>query len=127
MANQIDLQPQVLDLVLYSGDGFKVRLTCKTPDNAPVDITGAVTAEVRLDRLHPDDPPILDFTVGLTDAYLGIIHVSLTGDQTQALTDHPSATNGHFTGVWDLEWDPAADEPRTLCQGKVECYADVTR
>ena len=124
MASQINLLPQTLDLELYSGDGFKVRLTCKTPSNAPIDITGAVTAQIRLDRTHPDDPPIADFSVDLVDAYLGIIKLSLTGDQTQELTDPDGAK---FTGVWDVEWDPVDDEPRTLCQGKVECYADVSR
>lgn len=124
MANRIDLQPQVLDLILYSGDGFKVRLTCKDTADAPIDITGAVTAQIREDRLHPTDPPVVSFTVDLVDAYLGIVKLSLTGDQTQALTDSVSGT---FTGVWDVEWDPAADEPRTLCQGSVECVADVSR
>jgi hypothetical protein len=124
MANQIDLQPQVLDLILYSGDGFKARLSCKTPANAPIDITGAVVAQIRNDRLHPDDPPVASFTVDMVDAYLGIIKLSLSGDQTQDLTDNAS---GKFSGVWDVEWDPADDEPRTLCQGKVECVADVSR
>ncbi len=124
MASQINLQPQVLDLSLYSGDGFKVRLTCKTPADAPIDITGAVIAQIREDRIHPDDPPLASFTVDLVDAYLGIIKLSLTGDQTQELTDNPK---GVFVGVWDVEWDPAGEEPRTLCQGKVECVSDVSR
>lgn len=124
MAKTIDLQPQFLDLKLYSGDGFSLKLTCKNSAGAPVDITGSVTAQIRLDRNHPDDPPLAEFTVGLVDAYLGIVHLSLTGDQTQALTD---PTNKNFVGVWDVEWDPANSEPKTLCQGKVECVADVTR
>lgn len=127
MAGQINLQPQVLDLSLYSGDGFKVKLTCTNPAGAPIDITGGVEAQIRLDRTTPDDPPVAAFTVGLVDAYLGIILLSLTGDQTQALTDHPSTNGKSFVGVWDVEWDPAGEEPRTLCQGKVECVADVTR
>ena len=124
MASQINVQPQTLDLYLYSGDGFKVKLTCKDPADAPVDITGELNAQIRLDRLHPEDPPIAEFTVDLVDAYLGVAKLSLTGDQTQALTDNPQ---GKFSGVWDVEWDPADDEPRTLCQGKVECVSDVTR
>ena len=127
MAGQINLQPQILDLSLYSGDGFKVKLTCTTPAGAPVDVTGGVEAQIRLDRLTPEDPPIAAFTVSLVDAYLGVIVLSLTGDQTQALTDHSSAKDKKFIGVWDVEWDSADEEPRTLCQGKVECVADVTR
>jgi hypothetical protein len=127
MANQINLQPQVLDLMLYSGDGFKVKLTCMDKAGAPVDVTGAVTAQIRLDRLTPENPPVLAMSVDLTDAYLGVVKLSLTGDQTQELTDGSSAKNGKFVGVWDVEWDSAADEPKTLCQGVVECVADVTR
>ena len=127
MAPQINLQPQVLDLLLYSGDGFACKLSCKNSAGAPVDLTGAVTAQIRLDRLNPEDPPIVSFSVNLTDAYLGIVTLALSGDQTQELTDHPSAKNGKFNGVWDVQWSPAESEPRTICQGKAECVADVTR
>lgn len=126
MANQINLQPQLLDLLLYSGDGFSFKLICTDSANAPIDVTGAVKAQIRLDRLNPEDPALLDFTVNVTDAYLGIVLLSLTGAQTQSLTDE-SATPGKFVGVWDVQWHPATSEPRTLIQGKVECVADVTR
>src|SRR6185503_17945920 len=100
-------QPQVLDLVLYSGDGFACKFTCTTVAGTPVDITGTVKAQIRVDRLNPDDPPVVQCTIGLTDSYIGVIRLSLTGAQTQMLTDHPSAKGGRFSGVWDLEWDPA--------------------
>ena len=63
----------------------------------------------------------------MVDAYLGKISLSLTGEQTRQLVDHPSSKDGKFTGVWDIQWTPAGLQPRTLCQGKVECVADVTR
>jgi hypothetical protein len=118
----INLQPQVLDLVLYAGDGVELRFICQTPAGAPIDVTGGVRAQIRVDRLS-DDPPVADFTVGLVDAYQGVVVLTLTGDQTQDLVE-PS---GKFVGVWDLEWDASTDEPRTLVQGRVECVADVTR
>jgi hypothetical protein len=127
LANQINLQPQTLDLALYSGDGVDFRLICTDKAGDPVDVNGAVKAEIRLDRTTPEDPPIVAFTVGTTDAYLGIILLSLTGAQTELLSEHPSAVNGKFTGVWDIQWTPAGLQPRTLCQGKVECVADVTQ
>jgi hypothetical protein len=126
MANRIDLQPEVLDLVLYAGDGVSFRMICTNGAGAPIDVNGEVKAQIRLKRLTPD-PPVAAFTINAVDAYQGIITLSLTGDQTTALSDDPSSKAGTFTGVWDAEWTPADSEPRTLCQGKVECYADVTR
>ena len=118
MAGQINLQPQVLDLSLYAGDGVEFRLVCTDKAGAPIDVNGAVKAQIRTERLAAD-PPIAQFTVGAVDAYQGIIVLSLTGDQTAEL--------GKFLGVWDVQWTPAGKQPRTLCQGKVECVIDVTR
>jgi hypothetical protein len=118
----INVQPSVLDLALYAGDGVEFRLICTDTGNAPVDITGAVRAQIRTDRLS-QDPPVAEFTVGMIDAYQGIIVLSLSGDQTQSLV----GSSGKFLGVWDVSWEPANAQPRTLCQGKVECVIDVTR
>ena len=126
MANQINLQPDILDLSLYAGDGVEFRVLCTNSAGAPVDISGSVSAVVRLERLTPD-PPIVSFAVNLVDAYLGKIILSLTGDQTMQLAMHPSSKSGKFLGVWDLQWVPAGSQPRTMCQGKVECVVDVTR
>lgn len=122
----INVQPSALDLALYAGDGVEFRLICTNSDGAPVTIDGAVTAQVRVDRSVGSDP-IAEFDCDILDAAAGIVLVKLTGEQTQALVDDPSSSNGKFAGVWDLQWAPAAAEPRTLCQGKVECVADVTR
>ena len=118
----INLQPQVLDLILYAGDGASLRFLCKTPAGAPIDMSGAVRAHIRVDRVN-GDPPLQEFAVSVVDAYLGIVVIKLTGEQTQELVQ-PS---GKFSGVWDLEWDASEDEPRTLVQGRLECVADVTR
>jgi hypothetical protein len=126
MANKISLLPDVLDLLLYAGDGVEFRVLCTNGAGAPIDITGVVNAQVRLERLTPD-PPIVSFGVNSVDAYLGIILLSLTGEQTAQLSAHPSSKSGKFVGVWDLQWTPAGSQPRTMCQGKVECVSDVTR
>jgi hypothetical protein len=117
----INVQPSALDLALYAGDGIEFRLICTDTDGEPIDITGVVQAHIRQNRSDTD--PLAEFTIGLTDAYLGIIVLSLTGDQTQGLVN----SSGKFAGVWDVGWEPADALPRTLCQGKVECVADVTR
>jgi len=126
MANQINLQPQVLNLMLYSGDGVKIRLLCKNSADAPIDVTGTVKAQVREKPLDPD-PAIVEFASNMVDSYQGIVVLSLTGNQTKTLSQHPSNNNGKFTGVWDVQWIAANEEPRTLCQGSVECVSDVTR
>ena len=125
MAGQtIDFRPSILNLLLYAGDGINIRLMCKDKAGDPVDINGSVTAQVRLDRLHPSDPPLASFTVSLVDAYLGIVGLILTGAQTLSLV--PDGTN-KFTGTWDVQWTPSDMQPRTLVQGEVECVADITR
>jgi hypothetical protein len=122
----INMQPAVLNLELYSGDGFSFRMICKNAAGEPIDMGGTVKAQIRKDRTTPEDPPIQEFTVGMTDAFQGIIVLSVTGEQTQSLTD--DAGDGQkFSGVWDVEWEPSESEPRTICQGTVECVADVTR
>lgn len=122
----INIQPSVLDLALYAGDGIEFRLICTDSGNVPIPLDGVVAAQVRLDRTTVASA-IADFTAEITDGENGIITLSLTGDQTQALVEDPSSKNGKFTGVWDVQWTPTGLEPRTLCQGKVECVADVTR
>jgi hypothetical protein len=118
----INIRPSVLDLMLYAGDGVEFRLICTDSGKAPVDVSGTVKAHVRTDR-SSESSPIVEFTVGTVDAYQGIIVLSLSGEQTQQLVEEKDP----FVGVWDVEWEPANAQPRTLCQGKVECVADVTR
>ena len=125
MPGQINLQPEVLDLSLYAGDGVTLPMTCVTAAGAPIDLSGAIDAQIRVERLEA--PIIVTFSVNTTDAYKGKIVLSLTGEDTKALMDDPSTKQGKFIGVWDVQWTPAGAEPRTICQGKVECVADVSR
>jgi hypothetical protein len=126
MAGQsLNFRPTILNLLLYTGDGLSLKLNVKDGAGSPVDISGTVTAQIRADRLHPLDPPLASFSVSLVDAYLGIIGLTLTADQSLNL---PLNTNSdRFTGVWDVQWTPVDRQPRTLVQGIVECVPDVTR
>jgi hypothetical protein len=126
MMADISVQPPVLNLSFYAGDGLAFRLICNDETDEPIDVSGVIEAQIRLDRLM-EDPPIVEFSSDLTNAANGIVVLSLTGEQTQQLIDHPSTKKGKFTGVWDTQWLMNESEPRTLCQGKVECLADVTR
>jgi hypothetical protein len=120
---KINLQPPALDLSLYAGDGISFRLICTNDDNQPVDVSGEVKAQIKLAR-GTGESSLADFATDMDSASDGIIGLSLTGDQTQELITDSS---GKFTGVWDVQWTETGEEPRTLCQGKVECYADVTQ
>lgn len=120
---KINLQPPTLDLSLYAGDGISFRLICTDDDDQPVDVSGEVKAQIKVSRVRTDDP-LADFAADMTQAPEGIIALSLTGEQTQDLITDSS---GKFTGVWDVQWTKTGEEARTLCQGKVECYADVTQ
>lgn len=128
MAGQLSIQPPVLDLALYAGDGISFKLICT--DNAdppqPVDVTGDIQAQIRVDRLS-SDPPVATFSADDSGADVGEIVLTLTGDDTTGLMDGPGVVKGKFTGQWDIQWTQAGGQPRTLCQGKVECIADVTR
>ncbi len=125
MAGQtLTFRPSILNLNLYAGDGLSIRLKCQDTAGNPIDVSGSVEAEIRVDRTHPGDAPLVNFAVSLVDAYLGIVALSLTGAQTLSLV--PNGENV-FTGVWDVQWNPANSQPRTLVQGVVEVVADVTR
>lgn len=130
MANPtVDLRPATLDAIFYAGDGASIQLICmnsEEEDAEPINLTGEVSAQVRLNRMA-DDPPILSFGVDLSAPLEGKVMLTLTEAQTRELSDHESSSNGKFVGVWDVEWIPTGSEPRTLVQGKVECVVDVTR
>lgn len=117
----IDLSPQELDIVLYSGDGAIFRLVVTNKDAQPVPLTGTIEAQIRAKR-GTEDAPAAQFNVDMTDADTGVAILSLTGEQT-----HTLAETRKFVGVWDVEWTPEGSSPRTLVQGKVECELDVSR
>lgn len=116
----IKYTPQTLDLQLYAGDGSGLRFKLVNVAGAPLNISGDLRAQVRLSR-DAADPPLAEFVIDDTDAATGTVLIYLTGEDTQAL-----APEEKFIGVWDFEWKPTTGEPLTLCQGKVECFPDVT-
>jgi hypothetical protein len=126
MVNAIDLRPSTLNLALYAGDGVEFRLVCTNSAGDPLDVTGSFEAQIRLNRLSVD-PALAVFSVSMIDAFQGIINLSLSGAQTRALSNDESSNAGKFVGVWDAQWIPAGKQPRTICQGNVECVTDVTR
>lgn len=118
---KLDLRPKSLDLELYAGDGATIQLSVIDNQSRPIPVDGEVTAQIRVNRLDTDS--LVEFDANLTQAQSGIVLVSLTGEKTASLiTDEPL-----FRGVWDVQWLAPDTEPITLIQGRVNCYADVTR
>jgi hypothetical protein len=120
----LSLVPQQVDLALYAGDGAALRITVRNTESppAPLDLTGAVTAQIR--HARPDAAPLVDFTVDAAEAASGVVVLHLTGAQTAALVN---GTGEAFKGVYDVQWTPEGSEPVTLVQGAVTCTLDVTR
>lgn len=122
MAKQkITFTPQVLDLVLYAGDGNEFRLVVTDPSGVAIPLTGTMRAQIRATRESPD-PPDAIFDIDLTESASGIANLKLPSDQTDGLITEIDS----YSGVWDLEWTATDEEPLTICQGKVECLRDVT-
>jgi hypothetical protein len=119
--SKLSFDPPVLDLKLYAGDGPSFHLVVKDPAGAPVNLTGTMLAQIR-DERGDDDPPLAAFECDLSSGSAGAVILKLSGEDTQAL-----APVEKFEGVWDLEWTATDEEPLTLCQGKVECFPDVSR
>jgi hypothetical protein len=128
MAGQLSIQPPVLDLALYAGDGISFKLICTDDADPPepVNISGDIQAQIRVDRSSTGSP-VATFSADMAGADVGEIVLSLTGEQTADLMDGAGVVKGKFAGQWDIQWTADGGQPRTLCQGKVECIADVTR
>lgn len=113
----ISFIPQSLDLACYAGDGASVRIVVSRSGN-PIDVSGDHEAQIRTKRLDVD--PLDTFNIDDSQASIGILILSLTGEQTSGFGDG-------FKGVWDLQWTAQDVEPITLIQGSVSCVLDVTR
>lgn len=125
MSGQLSTLPPVLDLALYAGDGISFKLVCTNDAQEPVNVTGDVQAQIRVNRADLDS--VATFSADMVGADQGEIILSLTGDDTTGLMTGSGVVKGKFTGAWDVQWTATGGEPRTLCQGKVECISDVTR
>lgn len=121
----LSLAPQELDLKrLYAGDGVALTVTTRDANNAVVNLTGTIKAQIRPLKSAPD-PPALTFTVDTTNAATGILVLKLTGAQTLSLVT--GLGDDGFRGFWDCQWQGAGVEPLTLLAGMVICDTDVSR
>jgi hypothetical protein len=122
-AVKISLVPSELDLALYAGDGVSLIFTLNDGDGQPLNITGAVTAQIRTTKQA--DVAQADFAADLSAGPTGIVTLSLTGQQTADLVE--GSSQSQFKGVWDMQWTKNGGEPVTVLQGAITCDPDVTR
>jgi hypothetical protein len=121
---QLSLAPQELDLELYAGDGVALQIVAKDAAGAAVNLTGTITAQIRMTKSAPGSP-LLAFTVDSTNAATGILILRLTGAQTATLI--VGLGDDGFRGYWDVQWQASGSEPTTLLRGIVLCDTDVSR
>jgi hypothetical protein len=117
----IERVPPVCDMDLYAGDGISISFTVVNSDQTPYPLDGVVTAWIKKKRTD-GDPPLAEWSVDASQQDQGIVLLSLTGEQTEALVNGSTT----FTGVWDMQFVKSGGQPMTLLQGKVTCNADVT-
>jgi hypothetical protein len=122
-AVKISLVPSELDLALYAGDGVALVFTLNDGDGAPLNLTGAVTAQIRTTKQA--DVAQADFTADLSQGATGVVTLMLTGQQTADLVE--GSSQSQFKGVWDMQWTKNGGEPVTVLQGSITCDPDVTR
>ena len=97
---------------LYAGDPARLELTVRDTLGAPVDLSGRTwLAQWRESPSAPDAVPI---TADTTDAATGILVLSLTAEQTRAMTRG---------GVWDVQHVGGS----TLVYGTTTWRRDVSR
>lgn len=105
--------PTTLDLDLYRGDGFGLKLTFIDKDTGlPYPMDGSFKAEVR----H-NGAVVTEFAIDNSDAASGNITIGLAASQT------PTIPTG---SVWDLQQSPVDGVVRTWYRGTIRMYGDVT-
>jgi hypothetical protein len=122
----IDTRPQSVNLKIYGGDDLTFRVNVTGADYSAATWTGQV-------RLDHDSSADANFTI---DPDLTGADVLLDGVSTAALLDlgvtetpefgaPKSSLVRKYFGVWDIQVDDGG--VKTLVQGLIEVYADVTR
>ena len=123
----IDTRPESVDLKIYGGDTLPLRINVTGADYS----TATWTGQVRLDH---DSAADASFTI--TPDATGANAV-LSDEATAALLDlgvteaaaygaAKSSLVRKYYGVWDIQVELAGNI-RTLAQGLIEVYADVTK
>jgi hypothetical protein len=114
MTVTIDATPTAVDLCVYRGDDFFLRVSVSALTGDPADLTGCVPmAQV---RASADDPAVLaTFACVITD---NVVDLHLAAADTAALPTY---------AVWDVQLTYPDTTVATLAAGAVRLYGEVTR
>ena len=119
MATLIQCLPQNIDYELWQGDTFAPGTITATVSGTPINFTGyAATMEIR-NAISNDVSLTLTSTpaAGITLTSLGVITITLTASQTNALL-------GEYN--YDLQITNTSNEIRTYTYGSITVKNDVT-
>jgi len=114
-----DYKVQVTNFDIYQGDTLSMVLRLTDTDTGePIDYTGA-TARGMLRTNYNDASPAGTFTCVFTDAANGVLSVSMTDEQTAALS---------FTKAeYDIEVEDAGGSVRKVLRGKATLLREATK
>lgn len=117
MNKQVGSLPAGVDLLLYAGDDFWMRLYVTDDDEQPVDFTGVtVNAEIR-DAVGPAGQLLAEF---ITEVAADGTHILL-----QLLSVDTAALPA--VAFWDVETVDTDGTVTTLAFGRVKTTAQVTQ
>lgn len=115
-----------LDLKIKQGSTFAPSLGLKNPDGTPVDLTNCMLrGQIRKKAL--DVSIVVALTFEILDAAAGSARMSLTDEQTAAITAGETTTTGASKYVYDVEMEDSQGAVRPLLYGAVTVFREVTR
>jgi hypothetical protein len=107
------------NMLIQQGATYNQTITLKDPiSNEPVDITGC-TAAAMVREQYSDTTPVATFTCMIATGSDGVIQISLTPEQTSAISIE--------RGVYDLELTYIGGTKDRIIQGNVVISKEATK
>jgi hypothetical protein len=111
-----DTDQDVVYVNQLRGDSFRLLVELADPNRNPVDVTGWGW---RCQLRDTTDTVVADIVVDPTDAPIGVLHLTMTGQVTAGLP------LGDY--AFDLEGTDLTETMKTFVTGRVRVREDVTR
>lgn len=122
---QIGKPPARVDLLLVQGDDYEFGFEIKDDEGNPVDLTGAtLRAQV---RKAPTLPVLFEPTFTSKVGSSSQRVMAVRGVDTAALAVGPTIKDPASKFVWDIELKDTAGDTRTIAEGVISIYREVTK